>query len=156
MWPPPCPRREFCLHGSNWQRYRNEGGTKLPSWLCFRYQNETKLLIPELVKIEAKRTLLFYTLERANWTDRSEAKSVYSTNLKERSRAKSVYSTNWTYRSEVKSVYSTNSKEQSKAKSVYSTNSKIEAEWTRFLPEIGKIKAKKTNWIEVKRTEAVF
>jgi hypothetical protein len=27
---------------------------------------------------------------------------------------------------------------------------------TRLIPEIGKIEAKKTNWIEVKQTEAVF
>jgi hypothetical protein len=40
-----------------------------------------------------------------NWTDGSEAKSVYSTNLKERSGANSVYSTNWTDGSEAKSVY---------------------------------------------------
>jgi hypothetical protein len=32
----------------------------------------------------------------------------------------------------------------------------MEAERTRLIPEIGKIEAKKTNWIEVKRTEAVF
>jgi hypothetical protein len=30
------------------------------------------------------------------------------------------------------------------------------AEGTRFIPEIGKIEAKKMNWIEVKQTEAVF
>ncbi len=29
-------------------------------------------------------------------------------------------------------------------------------ERTRLIPEIGKIETKKTNWIEVKRTEAVF
>ncbi len=33
---------------------------------------------------------------------------------------------------------------------------KIEAKRTQLIPEIGKIEAKKTNWIEVKRTEAVF
>jgi hypothetical protein len=33
---------------------------------------------------------------------------------------------------------------------------KIEAEQTRLIPEIGKIQEKKMNWIEVKRTEAVF
>jgi hypothetical protein len=33
---------------------------------------------------------------------------------------------------------------------------KIEAERTRLIPEIGKIEAKITNWIKVKRTEAVF
>ncbi len=33
---------------------------------------------------------------------------------------------------------------------------KIEAEQTQLIPEIGKIEAKKMNWIEVKRTEAVF
>jgi hypothetical protein len=33
---------------------------------------------------------------------------------------------------------------------------KIEVERTRLFPEIGTIEAKKTNWIEVKRTEAVF
>jgi hypothetical protein len=32
----------------------------------------------------------------------------------------------------------------------------MEVEQTRLIPEIGKIEAKKTNWIEVKRTEAVF
>jgi hypothetical protein len=39
--------------------------------------------------------------------------------------------------------------------SVYFTNWK-DAERTWLIPEIGKIEAKKTNWIEVKRTEAVF
>jgi hypothetical protein len=29
-------------------------------------------------------------------------------------------------------------------------------EQTRLIPEIGKIEAKKSNWIEVKRTKAVF
>jgi hypothetical protein len=33
---------------------------------------------------------------------------------------------------------------------------KIEAELTRLIPAKGKIEAKKTYWIEVKRTEAVF
>jgi hypothetical protein len=33
---------------------------------------------------------------------------------------------------------------------------KIEAERIGLIPEIGKIEAEKTNWIEVKRTEAVF
>jgi hypothetical protein len=54
---------------------------------------------------------------------------------------------NWTDRSEKKSVYSTNPKERSETKSVYSTNS----EQTRLIPEIGKIDAKKTNWIEMNR-----
>ncbi len=92
---------------------------------------ETNLLIPELVNIEAKRTLFILHLRKSesffftnskdrigansvnstNWTDRSEVKSVYSTNSKERSGAKSVYSTNWTDQTEAKSVYSTNLKE---------------------------------------------
>ncbi len=33
---------------------------------------------------------------------------------------------------------------------------KFEVEWTWLIPEIGKIEMKKTNWIKVKRTEAVF
>ena len=33
---------------------------------------------------------------------------------------------------------------------------KIWAKRTRLIPEIGKIEVKKKNWIEVKRTEAVF
>jgi len=33
---------------------------------------------------------------------------------------------------------------------------KILAKRTRLIPEIGKIEVKKKNWIEVKRTEAVF
>ncbi len=33
---------------------------------------------------------------------------------------------------------------------------KIEAKQTRLIPEIGKIEAKKTTWIKVKRIEAVF
>jgi hypothetical protein len=32
----------------------------------------------------------------------------------------------------------------------------IEAERTRLIPEIGKIEAKKTIWIELNQTEAVF
>jgi hypothetical protein len=78
-----------------------------------------------------------------NWTDRSEAKSVYSTNLKERSGANSVYSKNSKNQSEAKSVYSTNSKNRSGANSAYSRNRQDRSE-------------KKLNWIEVKRTEAVF
>ncbi len=46
------------------KRRRNEGGTKLRSWLRFRYRSETNLLIPELVKIEAKRTLLILHLRK--------------------------------------------------------------------------------------------
>jgi hypothetical protein len=38
--------------------------TKLRSWLRFRYRSETNLLIPELVKIEAKRTLLIPHLRK--------------------------------------------------------------------------------------------
>jgi hypothetical protein len=77
-----------------------------------------------------------------NGTDRSEAKSVYSTNLKERSGVNSVYSTNWTDRSEAKSVYSTNSKNRSGANTASSRNRQD--------------RSKKTNWIEVKRTEEVL
>jgi hypothetical protein len=33
---------------------------------------------------------------------------------------------------------------------------KIKVERTRLIPEIGKIEEKKTNWIEVKRTETLF
>ena len=40
----------------------NEGGMKLRSWLRFRYRSKTNLLIPELAKIEAKRTLLILHL----------------------------------------------------------------------------------------------
>jgi hypothetical protein len=61
-----------------------------------------------------------------------------------------IVATNWKDCSEAKNVYSTNWKDRSEAKSVYSTNSK------RLIPKIGKIEAKKTNWIKVKRTEAVF
>jgi hypothetical protein len=42
------------------------------------------------------------------------------------------------------------------AKSVYSTNLKDGSGATQLIPEIGKIEAKKKNWMEVKRTEAVF
>ncbi len=68
---------------------------------------ETNLLIPELVKIEAKRTVLILHLRKSE--------SFFFKNLKGRSSANSVYSTNWTDRSKVKSVYSTNSKERSRA-----------------------------------------
>jgi hypothetical protein len=40
----------------------NDIETKLRSWLRFRYQSETNLHIPELVKIKAKRTLLILHL----------------------------------------------------------------------------------------------
>ncbi len=59
-----------------------------------------------------------------NWTGRSEAKSVYSTNSKERCGANSIYSTNWTDRSKAKSVNSTNLKGWCEAKSDYYTNLK--------------------------------
>jgi hypothetical protein len=89
--------------------------------------------------------------------DSSEAKSVYSTNLKERSGANSVYSTNWTDPGEAKSVNSTNSKERCEAKSDYSTNLKNQSGANSAYSRNRQDRSeKKTNWIEVKRTEAVF
>jgi hypothetical protein len=95
---------------------------KLRYWLCFRFLSETNLLIPELVKIKAKRTLLILHLRKI------EARSVYSTNSKDRSGANSVYSTNWIDRSEAKSVYSTISKDRSWANSAYSRNRQDQSE----------------------------
>jgi len=53
-------------------------------------------------------------------------------------------------------AYSRSSKDRSEANHAYSTPSKVEAKRTLFIPQIAKSEAKKTNWIEVKRTEAVF
>jgi hypothetical protein len=74
--------------------------------------------------------------------DRSEANSIYSTNLKDSSGANSDYSTNWKDRSAAKSVYSKSSKNRSGANSACSRKRQDRSE--------------KTNWIELKHTEAVF
>ncbi len=91
------------------------------------------LLILHLRKIEAERTRFIPQIGQI------EAKSVYSTNSKERSGANSVYSTYWKDRSEANSFYSTNSKKSNRS-------------------ELGlfQIEVKNTNWVEVKRAEAVF
>ncbi len=149
----------------------NEFKTKAERSFDLDFVFETNLLIPELVKIEAKRTLLILHLRKSesffftnskdrsransvystNWTDRSEAKSVYSTNSKERSGAKSVYSTNSKNWSEAKSVYFTNSKNRNEAKSVYTTISKNRSVANSAYSRNRQDRSEKTNWIEVKK-----
>ncbi len=79
------------------------------------------LLIPELVKIEGKRTLLILHLERSK-------QSKFCLFHKFETLKWSLF---------IPQIW------------------KIEAV-TWLIPETGKIEAKKTNWIEVKQTEAVF
>jgi hypothetical protein len=51
--PPPLPPHLASYVTTSNFNDIDEGGTKLLSWLRFRYRSETNLLIPELVKIEA-------------------------------------------------------------------------------------------------------
>ncbi len=111
---------------------------KLRSWLRFRYRSETNLLIPELIKIEAKQTLLILHLRKI------EAKRIlFIPQICKIEAGQTLF------------ILQTG---QIKAKqSLFIPQiRKNEAERTLFIPEIGKIEEKKTNWIEVKRTEAVF
>ncbi len=111
--------------GQYWQRYRNEGGTKLRSCLCFRYRSETNLLIPELVKIKAKRTLHILHLRKI------EAKRIlFIPQIRKFDGERTLF---------IPQI----GKIEAKRSLFIPQIRKIEAERTRLIPEIGKIEAKK-------------
>ncbi len=118
----------------------------------FSISSETNLLIPELVKIERSEPHLFYTLERAKW---SEFCLFHKFERTKRSKVCLFHKLDRSKRSEV-CLFQQIWKNKAKPSMFIPQIWKIEAEQTRLVPEIGKIEAKKTNWIEVKRTEAVF
>jgi hypothetical protein len=108
----------------------NVNGTKLRSWLRFLYQSKTNLLIPELVKIEAKRTLLILHHRKI------EAKRILFI-----PQIRKIETERTLFCQQIRKI-------EAKRSLFIQELKKIKA--NELCLVIGKIKAKKTNWIEVR------
>jgi len=160
-----CRVRHINIGNSN-GKYQNEGRTKLRSWLRFLYRIETNLLIPELVKIEAKRTLLILHLRKIEakrilfipQIRKIEAeRTLFIPQIGQIEAKRSLFIPQIRKNEAERSLFIPQIGQIEAKRSLFIPQiRKIEAERTRLIPEIGKIEAKKTNLIEVKRTEAVF
>ncbi len=151
---------QFLLYSSIYsvvvmQRYQNAGGTKLRSCLRFRYRSETNLLIPELVKIEAKRfkrTLLILHLRKV------KAKRILFIPQIWKFEAERTLFIPQIGKSEAKrSLFIARIRKIEAERTLFFPQiRKIVAERTRLIPEIGKIEAKKTKWIEARLRSSCY